>query len=267
MRKDPPFILAAQIKGPKRLTSVKRLCAASMFMGCFIATVSPGAIVTVAYRSADDESFTLSDLGTSDWAYWDTADNPAAGTPTNEQSGGSIIGSLSAVGGGSLRGSASSVSPTNDFSFSDGSSPVNSSISDPSGLFNTFLDSAGVGLSLTFTLPTTDTYEIRIWTAMLKSNGTLSTSLSGATDTDTIGAATNVGDTSKGAGLFTITATADNPGDVLTTTFVLSDDLGDLAHILINGAAVSVIPEPVFFANSLIVVAAFFVFLRRRRES
>ena len=54
-----------------------------------------------------DPAFNLTSFGSSDWAYWETTANPAASTPTDEKSGAAIISSMTAVGGGDVRGSSS----------------------------------------------------------------------------------------------------------------------------------------------------------------
>lgn len=238
---------------------------ASLLLGtCLLASPASAALVVVDYVSADGLSFDLTTLGTGDWAYWSTTSNPAGGTPTNRQSGSTIIGDLTTVGGGSLRGSSSSVQPTNQFTFSDGTSPSSGTVSQPTGLFNTQLDSVGVGVALEFTLPAAQTYQIHLWGSVLEGQGTLSTSLAGAADTDTVINATGLStDLHKGAGEFTLTVTTDHPGDVLSVSFVLSQDLGNPAHTLISGATVTAVPEPA--SISLLAALGCLLLVRRRR--
>jgi hypothetical protein len=60
-----------------------------------------GAVVAVP---AANTVYNLTTLGTVDWTFYDPSANPANGLPTNDKLGGSAIGTVTALGGGSLRG-------------------------------------------------------------------------------------------------------------------------------------------------------------------
>ena len=74
---------------------------------------APAAIITGLYTgNVGNTTYDLSAMGTNDWAYWSSsASSGVSGVPTNEMSGATLIGSMSAVGGGTLRGSTSPTRP------------------------------------------------------------------------------------------------------------------------------------------------------------
>jgi len=193
-----------------------------------------------------EKSFNLTDLGTSDWAYWDTSDNPASGVATNSKSGGSLIGDITAINGTGIQGTGSSTKPAASFSFTDGTSPVSGSVSQVTGLFNKTLGTEGVGVSLTINLATTDEYTIYLWASAFDvQTGTLTASLNGATDYITTISDASVSDGVKDTYLITIVASANQPGDDLTIDLVNTVDgnSGSFGHVILNAAAVAV-PEP-----------------------
>lgn len=230
---------------------------ASILFCCFVALqgiVAPqgsAAVITGTFTAVSDSDFDLTAMGTDDWAYWNTTSDPATGGPkTNEKAGGTLISNMSPVGGGNVRGSGSSTRPVYDFIFSDGTSPVNGTVDNAIGLFNTQLNTVGAGVSLDVDLPTTTESTIYVWAGAYDGTGLFTASLPGAIDfTDTT--LTGDGVTPKESGLYTLLVTPDNPNDTLNLSFVLGQSTGGNANMLISGVAVSVapaVPEPSTFA-------------------
>lgn len=199
-----------------------------------------GSVIAVP---AANTSYNLTALGTVDWAFYDTTANPANGLPTNDKLGGTSIGTMIALGGGSLRGSASSASEP-DFAYTDGTSPASGTGENPGGLFNTQLDTLNAGLRLTIDLPTTDTYTIYLWTAAFFARGAFTASLSGFSDYTSLATDDSLGTSPKQSYLYTLTAQANTAGDDLTVSLITETDRGSNAHVLLVGAAVGLVPEP-----------------------
>jgi hypothetical protein len=239
---------------------------------CLWAMASLGASVFAAtingsFASVSDTDFDLTAIGTADWAYWNTESNPATGgAKTNEKSGASMIGTMDPIGGDDVRGSNSGTRPYYDFSFSDGVSPASDTVDNVIGLFNTQLDGVGTGVGLTVMLPTTDTYEVTVWGAVFNGRGRFTASLPGATDFvhTTFSGAAPPG--AKESGQFTLLVTPDNANDPLGLNFVLAEDTGNVAHVVISGVAASVVPEPSTVALAGFGVLGLFGFGRRRKR-
>ncbi len=180
-------------------------------------------------------------IGAIDWAYWETS---ATSVATNQRSGADLISTISAVNGGAVTGSTSATRPITDFSFSDGTSPVAATVTNVRGAFNNGLDTAGRGVSVNVMLPTTDTYAVYLWGAAFNGTGQLTASLPGAApfvDATFTGGGTSV----KDSVLYTFTVTPDTANDSLNLSFILSGDAPEPnSHVLINGVAVSPVPEP-----------------------
>jgi len=206
--------------------------------------------------------YNLTDLGTLDWTFYDTTANPANGLPTNDKLGGTAIGTVIALGGGSLRGSASSTTEP-DFTFTDGTSPSAGTGDNPGGLFNTQLDTIGAGLQLTIDLPTTDLYSVHIWTAAFFARGTFTATLPGFSNYSDQTTDDNTGAGPKQSYMYTLTVQANNAGDDLTINLVTDTDRGSSAHVLLGGVAVSVVPEPATLTMLLSGIGVL-GFMRRR---
>lgn len=204
-----------------------------------------GSSVPVTEGGTGDD-FNLTTLGTSDWTVWNsTSIGTDAATPTNSMSGGVLISDLSAIGGGAVRGTGSGNNTAADFMFTNGTPVASATIGNAVGAFNTGLDVLGSGISFTLTLPTTSSYTILIWGAGFEvTQGTLTASLSGATNfVDTL--LTAGSGAPKSTRLYTLTATPDSPGDVITIQLAMTGQTAGLnSHVLISGAAMSVVPEP-----------------------
>ncbi|MBC2602205.1 PEP-CTERM sorting domain-containing protein [Puniceicoccus vermicola] len=237
-----------------------------------VGTVSHAAVLVgelvngSPYR--ENTVFDLSEYGTSDWAYWNTtASSLASGSPTNEMNGGSMIGDISVIGSGSLRGSKASTKPAASYSFTNGTSPVSGTVQQPSGLFSKSLTSDGSGVSLAIILVEVRTYEIYLWTGAYNvSVGTLSAKFKGKENPTFVNSEITAGTGTKAIFLYRLTVTPDQAGDELIVDVVNTDSGGGNAHILLSGAAVSAVPEPSSAGLWILgFTLAYFVSARRRR--
>lgn len=211
---------------------------------CVFASPAHAASVTgsASVVASADPAFNLTALGNVDWAYWETTASSTSGDATNEKAGASVVGSLSAINGTGLRGSTANTKA--DFTFTDGTSPVSTTVNNVSGVFNQTLNIEDVGLSLDLTLPTAKTYTVYLWLSIYDGTGTLTATLPTASLTDDTNLSAALG-TEKFTYLYTLEVTADNPGEVLNLDLVLgvNGTDGNLSHVLIDGVAVS-IPTP-----------------------
>lgn len=213
------------------------------------AAVLPAAASSISGSFApvatSDPPFPLSSLGTSDWAYWHSPGNsPVAGTPTNRKAGGALVGVLAPVGGGSLRGTSSPTVPIADFDFTDGTAPAAGAINNPTGLFNSQLNTSGAGVSLQLTLPTAATWQVSLFVASFSAAGSLTASLPGAADFVDASLQGPNPPTGKFSGCYTLLVTPDAPNDVLTLSVVSGTSNVSNSHVLVNAAAVSLAPDP-----------------------
>lgn len=234
------------------------LMSGSPLASAAVLSVSP----TTATAQADNLTFDIAAAGGLDWALWKkvTADTNKE-VPTNSKLNGTAISDLSAFGGAGINTSGNSV-PNWDFSYSGGTSPASGTLTDVNGVFNSTLSTKGVGLSFTVTLPTTDLYQISIWTAGYGMSGLLTASMPGASDSTGSFTADTGG--IKDMFLFTINAQADVAGQAVTVSVVNNSTTGATAssHVIISAIAVQQIPEPSALALCSLGV---FGLLRRRR--
>ncbi|MGE9266793.1 MAG: hypothetical protein ACQKBY_01750 [Verrucomicrobiales bacterium] len=222
--------------------------------------------VTRSAELAENSTFNIDDYGALDWAIWKNSGGTGAAlaTPTHFKAGANLISDLSVVGGGGFQGSINSVSNW-DFIFTgSGGSPVSGTSTNVNGVFNDQLQTQGAGLGLNITLPTTDTYKISLFAAAYGVDGPgglLTADLDGLVDTS--GGVQGDFIAPKDMYLFTIIAQADTAGQVLNIEFINNDPTsGGNAHVLINAAAIQIVPEP--GSLSLLGLAAL-PLLRRRR--
>lgn len=241
--------------------------------------------VSNAAASPGGSVYNINDYGALDWAIWKrAAANPGSGyeVPSESKSGATAISNLTNVGGGTagFRASVSSF-PDWDFSFTGGTAAPSGTISDVNGIFHPDTGSAGKGVGLTVTLPTTGTYLITLFVAGYNTTSSLTASIAGASSVVNTSFTPNYPDdydnnmatnNPKDMAIFQITASADNPGDAVTLEMVNTaisnpgtptNGVDGNGHVMISAVAVQLIPEPSTAAISLL--SAGFLSLRRRR--
>jgi hypothetical protein len=249
----------------KKLTLI-----ASAAMAAQLATAA-----SITYNGSFEQVGTadLTALGNVDWAYWNTADNPAAAAATNDMDGGAGIGVISASGGSGIRGAGSTT--TGDFSFTNGSVVASGDADNVTGLLNTTLAAVNTGVQLDFTLATAgQAYTINVWTAGYSTEfATIAGTLTGATTynsgnlsnpngEDIYGAALGV----KYSYLNTFTVVADSDNDVFNFNIETAGTQYTSSHVIISAATISAVPEPSAYALLAGSLALGAVMIRRRRS-
>lgn len=243
------------------------------------AQFASAASITFEGRSdlASEASFNLTEIGTADWAYWDTNANPAAsGAATNDMNGGFGIGSISNFGTGtSLRGTSAAAVDT-VFAYSNGSSDVSGTENGVTGLFSALIATSNEGVQLDFTLADAgQAYEINIWTGGYATQfASIVASMNGATSYvsgNTSGTGTSTGNnnwygdssTPREPYQYTFRVIADNANDVFNFSIATAGQQNSSSHVLIAAATVAAVPEPGSYALFAGFCMLGFVMLRR----
>lgn len=258
----------------KNISLLPVLCSAFLAMQAV-----QGATLSVsnATASASNTSYNLTSYGALDWEVWKKANgsNSAANAiATNSKAGGTALSDLFTVGATSAAGFRASTTstPNWDFTYTDGTTA--GPTDDANGVFHDTTGSAGKGVGLTVTLPTTGTYRITLFVAGYNTTTLLTASLAGAT-TVTNSSFTPLVSDPKNMAIFQIDATADSINDVLnlqivntalsnpTTSSTIPDSNG---HVMISAVAVQLIPEPSSAVLALGSLAGC-VLIRRRSKS
>lgn len=182
--------------------------------------------------AGSNDTYDLPVLGALDWAFWNTGANPAPGTPTVSMAGAALIGDMAPYSGGNLRGSTAPTQPTANFIHADGAVAANIT-----GLFNTTLNTTGVGTRLDVTLPGTETYQIIVWTSGFTGATRLTATL-GSEIYSSPGEDVNTG--GKPTFAHILTATPDSAGQVLQIRNELITSTNNSSHAIISAVAVSV---------------------------
>lgn len=223
-------------------TIVAGLLAIALTPAAASAALLTGSYTAIPSVDGDTSGFVnFADEGTVDWVLWNST-SPTA-VPTQEKAGGTAISSATAVGVGTTLNDVGGT----DLSFSTVSGATSGSQFSRALAAQPF-NSSGQGVGLSITVPTLDTYHARIYVGGFRVTlATITATLSGATPlvaTDTF----DVGDGGKDAGVLNLTFTPDSlsGGDnVLNVSIVLTtDDPGSDSHVLMQGATLSIIPEP-----------------------
>lgn len=240
----------------------------SLGVACVLAVPAQAAILTGSAITEPEIGVDLTDLGTVDWALWNTTDAASVGShvATNTKSGGAdIISAITAVGGsGSVRGVSGAVQT---YSYTDGTSPATATDATSGFVINSQLDSMGAGITLSITGSSSQLYVVDIWTAGFRARGDLTASLSGADDV--VLSSRTFGDVgvAKESSRFTISFQPDSDTDLLNLSFLMSADTGSNAHVGIQAITVTAVPEPSSYAFLLGLVGFGFALngMRRRR--
>ncbi|MEX0775165.1 MAG: PEP-CTERM sorting domain-containing protein [Phycisphaeraceae bacterium] len=228
-------------------------------------SAAPAAMLTGTPTTNPTMPADLTQIGATDWAYWHTPSSSGVSSmpPTNTKSGGpGMISAATPITGTVVRGSSTATGIR--FAFTDGVSPTSSTDLAVSGVFNSTLDTVGRGVRVSVTFPDTQLYKISIWVSGFNSTGTFTAALPGAADYQH--AAFSYGSGQKVARLFELEVQADQAGDALTLSHVMTTDAGGGAtssHVLIAGVAIEAIPEP---ASLLLLGGAGALLLVRRRH-
>ncbi|HBR93934.1 MAG TPA: hypothetical protein DEA90_07190 [Opitutae bacterium] len=233
------------------------------------AQLATAASVNLDSSSTVTVATDLTATGNVDWAYWNTSANPASGVATNDMNGGAGIGSIVAYGTGTtVRGT--SFGTTADFSFTNGSATASGSVTNPTGLFNSVLNTAGEGVQLDFTLAQAgQAYTIDLWTAGFGTpSATIVASIPGATYNSGLisnpdgGAYGGAG--AKNSYRYTFTVVADSDNDVFNFSIATGGTQQGSGHVIISAATIAV-PEPATYATIAGLSALVAVMVRRRK--
>ncbi|MBC2600385.1 hypothetical protein [Puniceicoccus vermicola] len=210
----------------------------------------------------DLTDFNLTSLGSSDWAYWDSATSAS----TNSKSGADLISGVSIVGSGALANS-SSANAALTFSFTDGVSPVSeSALGSIGGVFsNNYDNTVAEGLQFSVTLPTTEVYELRIWGGAFRSGEyDLTITMAGA---DPLTTSRTYSGNDLQTNYYTFQLQADS-ADTDATISLLDLDFSTAVAgegVRLYGVSLATIPEPnAALAVGLFVVAS--VVMCRRKK-
>jgi hypothetical protein len=236
-----------------------------------IATSVEGAILTLDSMQRisvnDNVPVDLTAQGTLDWAYWAptsaTVVNPPV-APTNEKLAGNAIGSLETIGGGGLRGSASSMT-VERYSFIDGTSPTSGTNVSLAGLiFNSQLGTSadGKGFQLSIAGDPSQERIVTLYLGGFQATSNLTLTLNGIalpiTDSQVFTASNP-----KNLDVYTVRFRPDSLGDLLSVQYTASG-ITDATngHVGLQAVTVAAVPEP--GAASLLCLGAL-AWSRRRR--
>lgn len=240
----------------------------SAILGIASFTALQAATLTGSGAKFTGTSAALPSSAGSDWAYYHTSP-PVAGAPTNTSGDGPRAFTVSPFGPGAtgLLGSGTNIN-TFGFSFTNGTSPINSS-TDITGIRNNLVGDAAVGNGIQMSLaalPSAST--ITLWTYTFTSDATIkvylynsSGTISAIPDyTQTVGISTASG---KTAYEFTFNYVPTGDKDDIRIEYVLTTSGGTAANIGFAGIAITPVPEP-----GVVTLAGFAVLAlgaRRRR--
>ncbi len=242
------------------------LCAALAVVVLLTGPAGAASIQITSVAAVDDPNYDLTaTYGRADWAYWTSTANPAAGTPSNAKAGGVLLGDMSPVGGGNLRGSTSTNKPIYDFVYTDGTSPAAGSVSDSIGLFNSQLGPEGVGdgVQVDVIAPTADPFTIYLWATGYRATGQLTATMGSVLDTDSY----TFGDRRPGR-FFAIDVDPDAGGELVNLQWIMTAQSDGFANVSVTGVAANPgVPEPASVVLLMLAVPAVAARLRRRMRA
>tara|TARA_R110002050_G_scaffold69452_1_gene150267 strand:+ start:117 stop:875 length:759 start_codon:yes stop_codon:yes gene_type:complete len=195
-------------------------------------------------------SVTFSSGDTVDWAIWDTTDSTAVGSisSTNTQSGGagliSAITPFSTVSASpnTIRGVGGT---TQEFSYSNGTSPTAQSNASLGFVANSTLATAGRGVQLSIIGDPGQLYQVNVWTVGFAGQGEMRASLHNASTVVLSSEAFGSNGVNKASNLFSFEFMPDSISDLLTLSFHLqASGIGANGHVGIQAVTISAVPEP-----------------------
>lgn len=226
-----------------------------------IAPMAPAAVVSISSVASTGVYDLTNVYGTGDWAYWENnaGDN---GAPLNQKAGADLIGDMSILNsttGSSLGGTSGTKNGDNNFSFTDGTTPVSGSINEVVGLWNAPLDTEGNGLKVEVISPTADPFNIYVWAAAYAAEARLTAAVGTVTDSENF-----IVPAGRTGYFYTIDVTPDSVGQVVTLTLDHFADNTAIGNSNVSLAAVAVTPEPASLSLSLL--GGLMMLSRRRRR-
>ena len=248
-------------------------CGALAIAGFALGTSVQGAILSLdgatRISSVVSTPVNLTTNGNLDWAYW----APTSGTgvtppvaPTNEKLGGIAISSLDTVGGGSLRGSATSTT-VERYSWTDGTSAATGSNMSLAGLiFNSQIGTAadGKGWQLTIAGDPAQERIVTLYLGAFAATGNLTLTLNGVaapiTNSQVFPSAGP-----KQMDIYTLRFKPDTVTDLLSVQYYASAITDPTnAHVGLQAITVATaVPEP---ATAGLLFVGCLALCRRRRE-
>ncbi|MFA6959125.1 MAG: PEP-CTERM sorting domain-containing protein [Opitutaceae bacterium] len=244
------------------------LASVSAFAGYGYAVVLSGSVNIDPATSA-----TLTSANTLDWAIWNTTSSTAVGSisATNTKSGGGgLISAITpfattAVSPNNVRGVGGA---TEQFSYTDGSSPTSQTNATFGFVTNSTLATAGQGVQTSITGNASQLYRVDVWTAGFAGRGEMRASLNGASMVTLFSETFGTDGVNKASNLFSFFFMPDSNSDLLSLSFHLmsSPTPGASAHVGIQAITVSAVPEPATYAMLLGVGGLAFALVKRRRS-
>lgn len=224
-----------------------------------LAPMASAALLSGAVNTTPPSPANLTNIGALDWAIWAATDTAAGSSRpvVNQKSGGAgVFSAITPSGGTQVRGGITS---SQGFTWTDGVSPATGTNDATLGLiFNNTLDTLNNGVQFTVDGSTATERQVQIWGSGTNGTGTLTASLTGASNVVLVSQAYST----KTPTLFTINFRPDNASDKLTIRYVLTNDSGTNAHVGIQAAAIANVPEPAMGAAGLMLAGG--LLMRRR---
>ncbi|QNN20811.1 PEP-CTERM sorting domain-containing protein [Planctomycetales bacterium ZRK34] len=226
-----------------------------------VATSTQAAISISVIDSGDldpSTTYDLTALGQTDWALFESASLPL--TPTQRKAGGSGIGALT-LSSGTVGSAATSYSPF--FSWTDGDA---SGLTSATGYDPNHLTSDSSDTLETFSLVLDADTKLRhayLFVGLGRSQGQLTATLSDDAGSPVSATPYTAGTTGFGHITYLIKYTASSGSQTITLDWEMTNAYTSPALLRLQGAALSIIPEPTTAAMFTLIAGA--VGLRRRR--